>query len=123
MRTIDADALKTRIRELCINYDNLFSVEAYVRIIEALEAMPTIKEDPKRGRWIPFSERRSDTMTLEEALDCIRSEFINELDKRKELLDKIKKLQIDNEGLRRDLKAYRSFYTMKNDFVLLFTQN
>lgn len=54
-------------------------------------------------------------MTLEEAFDYIRSEFLNELGKRKELLDKIEELQIDNEQLRRDLKAYRSFYPMKNE--------
>ena len=54
-------------------------------------------------------------MTLEESLDFIRTEFLKELDKRKELLDKIAELQKKNEQLKRDLKAYRSFYPMKNE--------
>lgn len=54
-------------------------------------------------------------MTLEESLDFIRTEFLKELDKRKELLDEIAELQEDNEQLKRDLKAYRSFYLMKNE--------
>ena len=83
-------------------------------------------------------------MTLEESLDFIRTEFLKELDTRKELLDEIAELQEDNEQLKRDLKAYRSFYPMKmkcaenvclltsapmkielkgKDFVLRSTQN
>ena len=54
-------------------------------------------------------------MTLEESLDFIRTEFLKELDKRKELLDEIAELQEDNEQLRRDLRAYRSIFTMKNE--------
>lgn len=54
-------------------------------------------------------------MTLEESLDFIRTEFLKELDNRKELLDKIAELQEKNEQLKRDLKAYRSFYPMKNE--------
>lgn len=54
-------------------------------------------------------------MTLEKLLDSIKNEFMKELDKRKELLDKIEKLQKDNDQLERDLKAYRSLYTMKNE--------
>lgn len=54
-------------------------------------------------------------MTLEESLDFIRTEFLKELDKRKKLLDEIVELQEDNEQLERDLKAYRSFYPMKNE--------
>ena len=54
-------------------------------------------------------------MTLEKLLDSIKNEFMKELDKRKELLDKIEKLQKDNDQLERDLKAYRSFYPMKNE--------
>lgn len=54
-------------------------------------------------------------MTLEESLNFIRTEFIKELDKRKELLDKIVHLQEKNAQLNRDLRAYRSFYPMKNE--------
>lgn len=54
-------------------------------------------------------------MTLEESLDFIRTEFLKELDNRKELLDKIAELQKKNDQLKRDLKAYRSFYPMKNE--------
>lgn len=54
-------------------------------------------------------------MTLEESLNFIRTEFLKELDKRKELLDEIAELQEENEQLKRDLKAYRSFYQMKNE--------
>lgn len=54
-------------------------------------------------------------MTIEEAFNFIRTEFMKELDKRKELLDKIAELQEDNEQLKRDLKTYRSFYPMKNE--------
>ena len=54
-------------------------------------------------------------MTLEESFNFIKEEFQKELDKRKELLDKIAKLQKKNEQLERDLKAYRSFYPMKNE--------
>ena len=53
--------------------------------------------------------------TLEKSFNFIRTEFMKELDKRKELLDKIAKLQKENEQLMRDLKAYRSFYPMKNE--------
>lgn len=54
-------------------------------------------------------------MTLEESFNSIKEEFMKELEKREELLDKIKNLQDENYGLRRDLKAYRSFYPMKNE--------
>lgn len=54
-------------------------------------------------------------MNLEESLYCIRVEFLKELDKRKELLDKIAELQAEIEQLNRDLKAYRTFYPMKNE--------
>lgn len=54
-------------------------------------------------------------MTLEESFNFIKDEFQKELDKRKELLDKIAELQNKNEQLNRDLKAYRSFYPMKNE--------
>lgn len=53
--------------------------------------------------------------TFEESLDFIRTEFMRELQKRKELLDKISELQEENEQLERDLKAYRSFYPMTNE--------
>lgn len=54
-------------------------------------------------------------MTLEETFNFIRTEFMKELDKHKELLDKITELQENNKQLKRDLKAYRSFYHMKNE--------
>lgn len=54
-------------------------------------------------------------MTIEKSLDSIRNEFMNELDKNNKMLDKIKELQKENEQLERDLKAYRSLYTMKNE--------
>lgn len=54
-------------------------------------------------------------MTLEESLNIIRTEFLMEIEKREELLDKIAELQEDNEQLKRDIKAYRSFYPMKNE--------
>lgn len=54
-------------------------------------------------------------MTLEESFNFIKEEFMKELKKREELLDKIAKLQKKNEQLERDLKAYRSFYPMKNE--------
>ena len=54
-------------------------------------------------------------MTLEESFNFIKEEFQKELDKRKDLLDEISKLKRENEQLERDLKAYRSFYPMKNE--------
>lgn len=54
-------------------------------------------------------------MTFEESLDFIRTEFLKELDKRKELLDKIAELQIEYEQLKHDFTTYRSFYPMKNE--------
>lgn len=54
-------------------------------------------------------------MTLEESFNFIKEEFRKELDKRNELLDKIAELQEENEQLKRDLNAYRSFYPMKNE--------
>lgn len=54
-------------------------------------------------------------MTLEESLDFIRTEFLKELDKRKDALEKIAELQEYKEQLKRDLKAYRSIYPMKNE--------
>lgn len=57
----------------------------------------------------------ADTITIEESLDFIRTEFLKELDKRKDLLDDIAELQEENEQLKRDIKAYRSFYPMKNE--------
>lgn len=56
-----------------------------------------------------------DTITIEESLDLIRAEFMKEFDKRKELLDKIAELLEENDQLKRDIKAYRSFYPMKNE--------
>lgn len=54
-------------------------------------------------------------MKFEKLLDLIRGEFLKELAKRKELLDKIAELQEINNQLYRDLKVYRSLYTMKNE--------
>lgn len=54
-------------------------------------------------------------MGFEDLIYCIRVEFLKEHDKRKDLLDKIAELQDEIEQLNRDLKAYRSFYPMKNE--------
>lgn len=54
VRLIDSETLKSRIGELCINNDDLFSAKAYERIIGVIEAAPTIEAAPVRhGRWIP----------------------------------------------------------------------
>ena len=44
-RLIDADALKERIGELCINNDDMFSEKAYERIIGVIEVMPTAEPE------------------------------------------------------------------------------
>lgn len=49
-----------------------------------------------------------------EHLDAIRSEFIEELDKRKILLDKINELQNEIEELKHTLIVIRSSYPMHN---------
>lgn len=54
-------------------------------------------------------------MELEKLLDSIKTEFTKEIDKRNELLDKVAKLQKDNEQLEQDLKFYRSIFTMNQD--------
>ncbi len=54
-------------------------------------------------------------MTLEESFNFIKEEFQKELDKRKELLDKVAELQRENETLKRDIAAYHSIYPMKNE--------
>ena len=41
---IDSETLKARIGELCLNNDDLFSAEAYNRIIGVIEATPTEHE-------------------------------------------------------------------------------
>lgn len=56
MRAIDAETLKLRIGELCINNDDLFSAKAYERIIGVIEAVPTIEPEVRRGRWIEETE-------------------------------------------------------------------
>lgn len=43
-RLIDADALKARIGELCINNDDMFSAKAYDRIIGVIDAQPTVPD-------------------------------------------------------------------------------
>lgn len=54
-------------------------------------------------------------MPIEDLLTSIRAEFMMELDKRSELLDKIEEKQEKIEQLTRDLAAYRSIYFMKNE--------
>ena len=54
MRPIDAETLKSRIGELCINNDELFSAKAYERIIGVSDATPTIEPEVRHGRWIPI---------------------------------------------------------------------
>lgn len=49
-----------------------------------------------------------------EHLDAIRTEFIEELDKRKTLLDQIAKLQSELEEIKRTLVVIRSSYPMHN---------
>lgn len=49
MPLIDTETLKSRIGELCINNDDMFSEKAYERIIGVIEAMPTV--EPKRSHW------------------------------------------------------------------------
>ena len=44
---IDSETLKSRIGELCLNNDDLFSAKAYERIIGVIEAVPT---EPKVNR-------------------------------------------------------------------------
>ena len=55
-RLIDSETVKSRIGELCINNDDLFSAKAYERIIGVIETVPTIEAEPVR-HWIPCSER------------------------------------------------------------------
>lgn len=43
---IDSETLKSRIGELCLNNDDLFSAKAYERIIGVIEAAPTIEAEP-----------------------------------------------------------------------------
>ena len=53
VRLIDSETLKSRIGELCINNDDLFSAKAYERIIGVIEATPIIEAEPVRhGEWI-----------------------------------------------------------------------
>lgn len=53
MRLIDVETLKSRIGELCINNDDLFSAKSYERIIGVIEAVPTIDAELVRhGYWI-----------------------------------------------------------------------
>ena len=62
-RLIDFETLKSRIGELCLNNDDLFSAKAYERIIGVIEAMPTIAAEPvKHGRWIFGSSNSSSWM-------------------------------------------------------------
>lgn len=57
MRLIDAETLKSRIGELCINNDDLFSTKGYERIIGVIEAVPTIEEEPiLLGLWTDNGE-------------------------------------------------------------------
>lgn len=49
-----------------------------------------------------------------EHLDAIRSEFIEELGKRKDLLDRVDKLQNEVEQLKHTLTVIRSSYPMHN---------
>lgn len=58
-------------------------------------------------------------MSFEDMLYGIKAEFMDELDKRKKLLDKIARLQEENEQLYRDLAAYQSVYSMKNEICRL----
>ena len=44
---IDSEILKSRIGELCLNNDDMFSAKAYERIIGVIEAVPT---EPKVNR-------------------------------------------------------------------------
>ena len=53
MRTIDAETLKSRIGELCINNYDMVSAEAYERIIGVIELVPTIEPEVRHGRWLP----------------------------------------------------------------------
>lgn len=54
-------------------------------------------------------------MNIEKLLESIRTEFTKELDKRKELLDKVAELQEDNKQLEQGLKFYRSIFKMNKD--------
>ena len=63
---IDSETLKSRIGELCINNDDLFSAKAYERIIGVIEAVPTIEAKPVRhGRWV-----KSDVYTFKKCSEC-----------------------------------------------------
>ena len=56
VRLIDSETLKSRIGELCMNNEDMFTVNAYKRIIGVIEAVPTIDAEPIRhGRWIDWS--------------------------------------------------------------------
>ena len=51
-RYIDAETIKSRIGELCINNYELFSETIYERIIGVIEAVPTADvQEVKHGRW------------------------------------------------------------------------
>ena len=50
---IDSEILKSRIGELCMNNDDLFSAKAYERIIGVIEAVPT---EPKWESWALLNE-------------------------------------------------------------------
>ena len=52
VRLIDSETVKSRIGELCINNDDMFSAKAYERIIGVIEAAPTIEAEPVRhAQW------------------------------------------------------------------------
>lgn len=103
MRLIDADALaKSDMAKLI---DKYLECQCNLTVGLAAALMPEIESQPANNS----------TMTIEEALSLIKAEFMKELYKRKELLDKIANYQLENERLRCDIKAYRSIFTMKNE--------
>lgn len=103
MRLIDADALaKSDMAKLI---DRYLEHQCNLTVGLAAALMPEIESQPANNS----------TMTIEEALSVIKTEFMKELDKRQELLDRIANYQEENRQLLRDIKALRSIYTMKSE--------
>ena len=52
MPLIDTETLKSRIWELCLNNDDMFSARAYERIIGVIDAQQTVEAEPVRhAHW------------------------------------------------------------------------
>lgn len=53
VRMIDAEMVKLRIGELCLNNIDLISTTAFDRIMGVIDCCETISPELQHGRWIP----------------------------------------------------------------------